>query len=509
MRVTQQGSRPGGLQIPGARPRRSVARGAPARLVTIAEQNVFVVLALAACAVIQVLAARAAIKPDSWYTLLAGRVISDSGLPHHDMLTVLAHGRSWVDQQWAGQLALYGVWKAGGWPLALLVNSACYLAAFALAAVAARVCGASERAAALVVAVCFLIGLPNTVFRTQIPAYVLFALVLLLLLTDERRPSRRAYLVFPLLVVWTNVHGSAALGAGLIALRGVTLAGALLRRRRFARGALLRAGALVLAPWPCLLASPYALDLPGYYRRVLWNPTLTHIVSEWGPSTVRSDPIFFALLLAAVWLVARARGALTPFAQLALIGSAVAGLFAIRNIVWFALVAAAVLPPALDAFWAPKASPRRRNVNLALALAGAGALVVSAGAIASHGRRWFERDYSSGAARAVAAAVAAHPGLTVFASESDADWLLFQQPRLAGRVAFDVRYELLTDRELRSLAAFFDQSGPRWQRAAAGYGLLVIDPAEGPAVGSLGGGTRVLHSDPNAIVVLRPPRQAG
>ena len=50
----------------------------------------------------------------------------------------------------------------------------------------------------------------------------------------------------------------------------------------------------MIAPWACVLARPYGFDLPGYYRSVLDNPTLAHSVSEWGPSTLRGQPLFFA-----------------------------------------------------------------------------------------------------------------------------------------------------------------------------------------------------------------------
>src|SRR6266568_146920 len=106
------------LRLPGtpAISRQSVllapSRRAP--LVTIAEllqENVLVVLVLCAAAALQVALSRSAIASDAWYTLLGGRTVSHSGLPYHDTLTVLAHGRSWVDQQWLGHLALYALWS--------------------------------------------------------------------------------------------------------------------------------------------------------------------------------------------------------------------------------------------------------------------------------------------------------------------------------------------------------------------------------------------------------------
>jgi hypothetical protein len=464
-----------------------------------------VILALAACSVLQIMLARLAIKPDSWYTLLAGREIARSGLPHHDTLTVIAHGRDWVDQQWLSQLAGYGLWSVGRWPLALAGNSLAYLAAFGVLAAAARRCGATERSTALVVPICFIVGLSNTAFRAQIPAYLLFATVILLLLLDELRPSRRVYLVLPLLVIWANVHGSVVLGAALVALRGVVLAVGRLRSRTPPRAWAIRAALLTLVPWLCIFVSPYALGLPSYYRKVLWNPEFSKLVGEWGPATARSQPIFYVLLFAALWLTSRAHRSLGPFARLALLATGIAGLVAVRNIVWFALAAAAIVPLALDNLWRPTEAPRRRAANLVLASLSAIAVVVALGLMAAHTKEWFEQNYPAGVARAVAASAAADPRRTVFATDLDADWLLFKEPALAGRVAFDTRFELLTSPELRRLAAFLRQGGPNWRRAADGYSILVLNTEEGPPARAVTGPRgRILASSRGTVAVLRP-----
>ena len=303
---------------------------------------------------------------------------------------MITHGREWIDQQWLAHVSLYGLWSAGGWPLVLLSDLVLYLAAFVVVAIAARLLGASERAVALAVMAGFALGASNTVLRAQIPAYVLFALVLLLCLLDERRPSGRVFLALPVLALWANVHGSVVLGAGLVALRGVTLAVGGLRARAPMRAWLPRTGALILLPWLCTLASPYGMALPRYYHRVLGNSTFANVVTEWAASTIRNDPYFFALLLPGVWLMAKSRSAVGPFAQLAFLGTAVAGLLAVRNIVWFALVAAATLPAALDDLWPPAKSPRRIRVNVALMTAGAIAAIGATTATLAHDRSWFE-----------------------------------------------------------------------------------------------------------------------
>jgi len=64
---------------------------------------------------------------DSWLALVAGRDVWHNGLPHHETLTVIAHGAVWIDQQWLSQLASYGLYLLGG--LGLL--GVCIVALFA------------------------------------------------------------------------------------------------------------------------------------------------------------------------------------------------------------------------------------------------------------------------------------------------------------------------------------------------------------------------------------------
>jgi hypothetical protein len=55
-----------------------------------------------------------------------------------------------------------------------------------------------------------------------------------------------------------------------------------------------------------------------------------------------------------------------------------------------------------------------------------------------------------------------------------ADWLLWSQPQLRGRVAFDARFELLTSRQVASIGAFQSRVGD-WRRAVRGYRVVVLD----------------------------------
>jgi hypothetical protein len=475
------------------------------RAIVVLEREPFLVLVVALDAVLLLLRLPGLVAPDTWLGLVGGRQVSTHWLPRHDTLTVWTRGTSWVDQQWFGQLLLYWTNAAGGLRLVVLANVAVLVATFVIAVVVARRGGASSLAVAAVGAFAAFVVLPNTVVRTQTIAYLLFVAVFWLLVEDARAPSRLVFLTLPLLIFWANVHGSAVLGAGLVVLWAIALA---LRERRRAA---VRALALGLAAPLCLLASPYGLQLPHYYRSVLANDTLARVVVEWRAPTFPGQWPFFLLALVAIALAARYARRLLLFEQLALLATLLAGLHAIRSIVWFALVAVMVLPRALDEILPPRRSPLRPRVNRALSLGAVLAVVVLVGVVAARPAGWYAGDYPRAASDAVATAGARDPSLRVFSNEQYSDWLLWEVPRLTGRVAFDSRFELLRGEQLETIYRFRNESGPGWLGASRDYRLLVLDPSnEGGAVDAVlrEPGTMVLYRDRLIAVILRPQTRA-
>ena len=48
----------------------------------------------------------------------------------------------------------------------------------------------------------------------------------------------------------------------------------------------------------------------------------------------------------------------------------------------------------------------------------------------------------------------------------------------AGRIAYDARFEILSQSTLKAIVAFRTESGLDWQRVTRGYRILVLDPGE-------------------------------
>ena len=312
------------------------------------------------------------VTQDTWLALVGGRDILDHGLPMHNTWTVQAAGHHWVDQQWLGQAVFAELFRLGGLRLVLLACGVANLLALAAAVAAARRAGASARVTAFVAVIAFASVSANP--RVQTLVFPLFVWLVILISRDSRVPSRRVLLTLPLLVLWANVHGSVVLAAGLVSLYGLVLA---VRRQRPATAA-----ALLLAPWACTLASPYAAGLPGYYKLMLTTSPLQAFVVEWQPTHLRLVTVpFFALLALAVYLAGRLPRALTLAEALLLAATGVAGLLVIRNTVWFALAAACLLPPLLGRVLAEREA--KDGFNRLLGLCGIVIAIAVFGAVAA------------------------------------------------------------------------------------------------------------------------------
>jgi hypothetical protein len=433
------------------------------------EENGTLVLVVAAFAAVLVTHLRTALAADGWMALLSGRIVAHS-LPSHDTLTVWAQGHRWVDQQWLAQLVLYELDRLGGLRLVLLVHAALVSVGLVGAAVLARRLGGSARSATWVALVVLMAFWPGAaIMRPQSFAYGLFVGVLWVLLDDLRMPSRRVFLALPLLVLWANLHGSVVVGSALVSGFAVLeIARSLRTRPRTLRP---RSLVLLVAPWLCVLASPYATSLPHYYREI-FSSGFGSYVTEWAPTTLTfvHAPVYL-LALGGLWLLGRTGGLTSAFEKLAFVGLSALAFDAVRNAVWLALLSLVILPRLMDTLRTPAVEPRRTNRMLAIAMLSG--VLVAIVAVAFKPDSWFtEEQYPSAAANAAVRAAGSEG--RVFANERYADWLVFEHPQLAGRIAYDSRFELLTSHQLRSVTELRNRVDG-WRSTLNGYAVLVLD----------------------------------
>jgi uncharacterized membrane protein YbaN (DUF454 family) len=447
---------------------------------------------LALLAVALAVAAAGLTVQDSWLTLVSGREIAQHGLPFVDHLTSMASGQRWVDQQWLAQLLLYGAASVGGVGLAVAVCLLAVLTAFALPAVTAYRRGASPKALLVFVGWTAVTCPWGLQVRAQALALPLFSLILFLLARDPALEQRSTLLVLGVLVVWANVHGSVVVGVAVVGACGLY---ALVRGRR-------RGLALLAAPFT-VLVSPYARDLPGYYRMMLLDPPFGRYIQEWQRTTPSPlTAIFFALAGAGLALVVARRRRLTALDCIVLAVTFVIAVDAIRGLIWFALAALAVLPALATQ------TPGRTRLEGRVAgrgfVAASGVIVLALGFAALRPAQAYETAFPEPLVELVQAHTA--DGGTVFASDATSDLLLWELPALRGRVVYDVRFETLTRPEIDRLLAWH-RLDRGWEGAVSGASLVVDDRVHVARLVATGRWHRIFSSGDIAIAARTTERK--
>jgi hypothetical protein len=460
---------------------------------TLARESLPVVVCSAFVGLLALLVSRM-LAADGWLALVSGRLIAHDGLPRHDTLAALTNGRDWIDQQWLGQLATYGLDTAGGIRLVLAVNVILVGGAFLAAAVYAQRRAAAPATLAIVllaVLLPFVVTAMNV--RTQSFTYLPFVALIAVLARDRPVTARGTVVLLSLVAVWANVHGSALLAAGLVALRGAV--DLLSARRR-------TSWVLLLAPWLCLLVSPYHVHLVSYYGHTAFNSSFSTYLGQWAPTTF--SPLSASLLVlvfATMWMLGRAASVYTRYEQSLLVLAVLLALLAVRDWAFAALLLVMLTPRGFDQ--ALRKHPPRPVPAVGAVVAAVAALGAIAGVVAalSASQASLTVNYPAEAGRAAAAAVAASPNGQVYAGIPFADWLLWAQPQLAGKVVFDVRYELLHASEVKRLALF--DAGGRLDTPLGRPVAYLLDPTvENDALKGLRPVVRTVYKTDHAVVAV-------
>jgi hypothetical protein len=209
--------------------------------------------------------------------------------------------------------------------------------------------------------------------------------------------------------------------------------------------------------------------------------------------------VFYVVLAAGAFWLVRRWSSTTVYEKLAFAFIAVSALQAIRSIVWFGLAAVPLLSPQLDS----AIGRIRALAGPVLARAGLGitvAAVIIACAVFARPAGWFVGLWPKQAASDVRSLAAKNPTAQIFAEDRYADWLLWSKPELRGRIAYDIRFELLTKRR------FLELAGYRGTHSSAlslrGYSIFVSEPG---SASCFAGRCRTVYRDSN-IVVTRAVR---
>jgi X-X-X-Leu-X-X-Gly heptad repeat protein len=190
----------------------------------------------------------------------------------------------------------------------------------------ARAGGAEPGGASAALLLAALGVLPSlAIARVQLFSIALFPVLIALLRAQARAPSRRIWLVVPLIALWSNLHGAALVGE-LVVLAYLGLAR---WRRDRVEAALVGAASCV-----ALCLTPALARTIAYYHGVLTNLAAQRGEGMWGPLSL-SAPLDVVLIVAALLLAIRlwrARPELWEWCVIA--GLALLTVQASRNGVW-------------------------------------------------------------------------------------------------------------------------------------------------------------------------------
>jgi hypothetical protein len=232
----------------------------------------------------------------------------------------------WVNVPVLGELVFHALQVVGGDRGFLVAQLIAVTAALTLLALGMRALGASDAASAVVLMLVFFAAIPSFIIvRAQLFSLVLFCAALLLLRAESRRPSRRVWLLVPLIVLWANLHGGV--------LVGLAIAAAYLVLERARREPVVAASVLV-ACCAALFLTPALLDSGHYYLGVLRSEAAQRGEGLWAPLSIGKpfDVLFIVLAIPLLVFAFRSGSRVWELASIA----AFAGLtlHAGRNSVW-------------------------------------------------------------------------------------------------------------------------------------------------------------------------------
>jgi hypothetical protein len=316
------------------------------------------------------LGANTATDPDTWWHIKTGQIIWQThSIPKHDPYSYVLAGRPWTTFEWLfqviGYLAYAGAGPAGLAALRIGMLSCAFLVLLRLAG-GGFWAGIMASLAALILREFF-------VTRPQIFDYLLVGLYLTVLDRCRGRPSRPAWLLVGLQVLWVNLHGGAALlGVGLVGIKAVTES--FIRRRgqpadKDEMAAWLALTGVCLA---ALFVNPHGAGIFTHTYATLFFPGKERI-GEWAPVTSPISEAGVCLGLAAVAAVWSWES--EPYLALTTLVLAVLGWRQIRNLSLAVLVAAPLAARLLQRL-RPVSTGRRSALGAVAVMAALSALFI-------------------------------------------------------------------------------------------------------------------------------------
>lgn len=270
---------------------------------------------------------------DARWLAALGRVIAAHGSIPAGVPYAAAPSHDWVNVPVLGELVFHGLQSLGGDRALVLAQVIAVAVSFVLLARGMQAIGAPDASRAIVLTAVFFAAAPVFVIvRAQLFSLVLFSALLLLLRLEAVTPTRRIWLLVPLVALWANLHGAV--------LVGVAVAAAYLLLERARREPLV-AGGVLASCVVALFLTPALWHSSEYYLGVLRSESALRGVGMWAPLSLTSPFDVLFIVLALPLLFCAWRSGLRLWELVCTVAFAAMTLHASRNAVWLLFLIAA------------------------------------------------------------------------------------------------------------------------------------------------------------------------
>ena len=301
------------------------------------------------------MAARSPVDSDLWWHLRAGEETWETARPLLvDTFSHTRNGAAWINHSWLSQVGLYLLYAKGGY-LALSIAVA-FMATLSMVFVYTQM-DAPPLLRAFVIILASAVSAPVWSTRPQLVSLVLFALLAYLLYLYKWKHTDHLWLIIPIFILWSNLHGGYVLGLLLIA---SLLAGEVLNhllggqeREILAWKGIARVGFWLAVGSLVVVINPNGVAMWVIPFKTVGVGVLQEMIFEWGSPNfheLAQQPMLYLLFLTFA-AASLSNKRLDGSDLVSVTGFAFLAFLARRNFGPFALVAAPVLARHLNFLW--------------------------------------------------------------------------------------------------------------------------------------------------------------
>ena len=238
-----------------------------------------------------------------WHIRTGQWILAHGRVPTQDMFSFSKAGAPWFAWEWLSDVLFAYLFQLAGFKALVLFAGVLIVGFSGLVLRFALWRGANPMAAGLVVLLTIGASTVHFLARPHIFTLVFLPLSIWLIEADRRRPSGKLWLLVPVTVLWTNLHGGWAI---LIACLVLLVAGSIVEAWLGERGwtSVWRYGALTVACAAATLVNPYGTQLHRHILSYLRSDWIRNHIQEFQAPAFRTEGElqFELLLLAGIFL---------------------------------------------------------------------------------------------------------------------------------------------------------------------------------------------------------------